>query len=267
MVEITGGDLNVPYIKGDIPGILVVELVWGATMSIRSQPMQLGGSGGFGKSGYQGTILLTGGEMWVYFLGQGPTITPLTGGESEPFTVLGEMSFDGASGDMHLVAPIHVEFEIDISGVPMFFNIEGQVTADYDCPAGEVYCTTAANSAGPGALITGLGGASVGANSLTLATPGCPPGGFGLYFYGTQQTQNLVGDGWLCVTGATYRMDAVPIDAGGNAVYTVDVLTPPDPAGQVSIGETWYYQFWYRDPAFGGSGFNFSDGLAVEWRL
>ena len=200
-------------------------------------------------------------------LNQGWTIIPLAGGESDPFPVLGDLTFDYSSGDMRLVAPISVEFWIDIGGIPMYFNIQGTVTADYDCPIGEVYCSTAPNSAGSGALIGGLGGSSYQANSLTLATSGCPPDGFGLYLYGTQQTQAAVGDGFICVAGSTFRMQAVPIDGAGRAIYAVDVNSPPDPAGQVAIGETWYYQLWYRDAGFGGAGFNFSDAIAVQWRL
>ena len=35
--------------------------------------------------------------------------------------------------------------------------------------------------------------------------------------------------------------------------------------GEILPGSTWNTQFWYRDPAFGGAGFNLSDGLGVTF--
>lgn len=266
-IKYISGDLQVPYIKGEIPGLLLIELKLGAKMTITSEELQLGATDEMGASGYRGTLELTDGDLWVDALNQGWQIIPLAGGRSDPFPVLGEITFDYSSGDMRLVAPVLVEFEINIAGVPMFFNIKGSVAADYDCPVGDAYCSTAPNSAGPGAMIAGQGGASYHANSLTLATTGCPPNGFGLYLYGTDQIQANVGDGFLCVGGTFFRLPPTPIDASGQAIYTFDVNAPPDPAGQVSIGETWNYQLWYRDTAFGGAGYNFSDALSVQWRL
>ena len=36
-------------------------------------------------------------------------------------------------------------------------------------------------------------------------------------------------------------------------------------AGGVNLGDRKYYQFWYRDPAGGGAGFNLSDGLSATF--
>lgn len=267
VVEILQGDLHLPYIKGEIPGIILVETKIPVDMSITTQPVYLGGSSVPAASGYTGVITLTAGEVWVTVLGGGPTIIPVAGGQSDPFPVFGDVQIDPATGDIHVVHKIFVEFEMSVSGVPMFFTIDGTVVSDYDCPAGEPFCATSPNSVGPGAMIQGLGGASYSANSLTLATTGCPPNSFGLYFYGPSPIQVPVGDGFLCVGGGIYRLGIVPIDGAGRALFDVDVTTPPDPAGQVSIGEEWYYQLWYRDPGFGSAGYNFSDGLAVTWRL
>jgi hypothetical protein len=33
----------------------------------------------------------------------------------------------------------------------------------------------------------------------------------------------------------------------------------------VLTGETWNFQFWYRDKPFGGADYNFSDGLTVTF--
>ena len=33
----------------------------------------------------------------------------------------------------------------------------------------------------------------------------------------------------------------------------------------IAPGSTWYFQFWYRDPAMGAPGFNLSSALAVSF--
>jgi hypothetical protein len=35
--------------------------------------------------------------------------------------------------------------------------------------------------------------------------------------------------------------------------------------GAVAVGDTWFFQYWYRDVAAGASGFNLSNGLAVTF--
>ena len=40
---------------------------------------------------------------------------------------------------------------------------------------------------------------------------------------------------------------------------------PPNPNGQITVGSSWAFQYWYRDPGFGSAGFNFSDGLWVTF--
>ena len=34
---------------------------------------------------------------------------------------------------------------------------------------------------------------------------------------------------------------------------------------QIDAGETWNFQFWYRDPSAGGAGFNFTDALSITF--
>ena len=45
-------------------------------------------------------------------------------------------------------------------------------------------------------------------------------------------------------------------------IVWLDITDPPSPSGQITVGSSWNFQFWYRDPAGpGGTGFNLSDGL------
>ena len=50
----------------------------------------------------------------------------------------------------------------------------------------------------------------------------------------------------------------------GSGSYLVDYASLTGP-GQISAGSTWNFQFWYRDPAGGGAGFNLSDGLQLTF--
>jgi hypothetical protein len=126
------------------------------------------------------------------------------------------------------------------------------------------YCQTSPNSVGPGALMSSSGSTSLAAADFSLRVDQAVPGTMGLFFYGSVQTLTPIGNGYLCATGITARLNpAAASDAGGSATRWVDYASPPANAGSAAIqsGSTWSFQYWYRDVAGGGSGFNFSDGL------
>ncbi len=128
------------------------------------------------------------------------------------------------------------------------------------------YCTANANSSGSAASMTSTGSASVSSNDLTLFCTSAPSGQFGLFFYGPGQTQFPLGDGVLCVTGGIYRLSPPVMTSGsGSASRALDIAAPPSPAGQITPGSSWNFQFWVRDPGFGTSGYNLSDGLSVTF--
>ena len=54
-------------------------------------------------------------------------------------------------------------------------------------------------------------------------------------------------------------------DTFGDAFYALDYSQPPLNSGNGTIvdGMEFNFQFWFRDPAGGGSNFNLSDGLNV----
>ena len=132
------------------------------------------------------------------------------------------------------------------------------------------YCLGGVNSTGMRAKIGYAGTASVSANDLVLTADKCPPGKPGLFFYGPEQIFTPLGDGYQCVGAgslATYRLNPVVVtDGAGHVLRPLDLNAPPANGGESAIeaGSTWYFQFWYRDPAgFGGNGFNLSDGLGI----
>jgi hypothetical protein len=124
------------------------------------------------------------------------------------------------------------------------------------------YCVAATNSTGNPAYMTALGSTSIGANDLVLECYGTRPNALGIFFYGQVQTQVPFGNGWRCVDNPLFRLPAHASDAAGNNFLPLDHHTLPQ-AGQISAGQAWNFQCYYRDAAGGGAFFNASDGLHV----
>ena len=133
----------------------------------------------------------------------------------------------------------------------------------------QFFCPAAMNSAGSVASIGFSGTPSFHANDLTLTAFGCPPGENGLFLYSPDAISTPLGNGTLCVGSSTLgfviRLGVVTIDAFGAASYPFDNTNPPIPPGQIATGETWHFQFWYRDTQGGGALFNLSNGLTIEF--
>jgi Zn-dependent metalloprotease len=132
------------------------------------------------------------------------------------------------------------------------------------CPAPVNYCSTSPNSFSSGALMSALGSQNVGHNNFSLVIAGGVPNEFGIFYYGMNQDNAPVGNGTRCVGNQFFRLGALQMDILGTAVQAVDFQNPPALAGQISNGEVWNFSFWYRDPGV-GAGFNFADGLQVEF--
>jgi hypothetical protein len=43
--------------------------------------------------------------------------------------------------------------------------------------------------------------------------------------------------------------------------FDIPAILPDPPGGLIDVGETWYFQLWYRD----GANSNFSDGISVAF--
>jgi hypothetical protein len=132
----------------------------------------------------------------------------------------------------------------------------------------ETYCTPAPNSAGPGALIGAVGTLSVSADDLTLTCTGLPPGSVGKFYYGPNRTEVPFGNGYRCVSGGAYRLyPTIPADAFGFVSRPLDLTQGPpgSGSGQILPGSTWCFQYWHRNAAAGGAGFNLSDAFAATF--
>lgn len=125
------------------------------------------------------------------------------------------------------------------------------------------YCSTSPNSVGSGATISALGTTSILANDLVLTAVGAPPSIQGLFFFGPNEAQAPLGNGWLCISGSIQRFPVSPTDNLGTVAYAVD-NTGPHVNGLWTVGSTWKMQYWYRDPSM-GAGFNLTDGLSATF--
>ena len=133
---------------------------------------------------------------------------------------------------------------------------------------GENFCEALANSTGSPAIAQALGSTSVTANDLTLRARPMTTGESGIFYYGPLEIQAAFGNGVRCVgaggIGIT-RLSVTQADAAGVLTRSVDLSMPATPSGQITVGSTWKFQAWFRDPAGGGAGFNLSDGLSIDF--
>jgi len=146
----------------------------------------------------------------------------------------------------------------------------GDDTGPNTCETAENFCSSTPNSSGGAAVMGVEGSCSVVLNDLTLVAEPVPVG-FGIFYYSATQVNGgegiPFGNGLRCAGGsAIYRLPIVYSPAG-RMVKDLDITTPPDPGGQISVGSTWHFQAWFRDPAGGGAEFNLSDGLSVTFYL
>jgi hypothetical protein len=126
------------------------------------------------------------------------------------------------------------------------------------------FCIPLPNSTGAPALISLQGLPSLSLNNATLRCEQLPPTTTGLFFHGTNSLSpgTPFGNGRLCVTGGVRRLPLVQAVAGV-------VTQPQDFSGTayagIQAGTVRFFQFWYRNTAAGGAGFNLSDGLRVTF--
>jgi hypothetical protein len=125
-----------------------------------------------------------------------------------------------------------------------------------------------------GAQLTGSGSASVGADTLVLATSGLEPSNSGLYFQADNDLSPGIiwGDGLQCAGGSLKRLGVRFANASGYSDTSAWTTPISVKAGNVLAGNTKHYQCWYRttvNPPCGAgvNDFNSSNGYAVTWTL
>lgn len=171
--------------------------------------------------------------------------------------------FEDCDGDgVHDPCQIAADPGLDANGNGVLDSCECQIAS---------ICVTSPNSVGGGAQMVTMGSTSIADDDLTLLALACPTGQFGIFFYGLDPTSVPLGDGTRCISLAApgiFRLPPVPTGTG-SASYALDYTSPPAPSGQITVGSTWLFQFWYRDPAgpggSGGAGHNLSDALEINF--
>ncbi len=128
------------------------------------------------------------------------------------------------------------------------------------------------NSSGAGTLLVDYGTTSVAGNDLMLSATGLPINQFGIMFMGGAAAEHSFGDGHICVAaGGIGIFRYLPPQNSGPLGQIVEgpIVSRSQsfaPAGRIGVGDTWYFQCWYRDPMGPcGFGFNFSNALAATF--
>ena len=155
--------------------------------------------------------------------------------------------------------------EFDFEGTPRPTGPGVDIGADeFDAPAaGSSFCVASPNSTGMAALIDARGCNEISDGILPLSA-GPVPDTSGAFFYGAMPVQIPFANGTRCVGGTIFRLPLGAIQ-GGELATDLDYTSPPQPAGQITAGSTWYFQGFYRDPAAGGAQANLTDGLQVTF--
>ena len=114
---------------------------------------------------------------------------------------------------------------------------------------GTNYCSSTPNSTGFAAAMSGAGTI---ANATLSAGP--VPNQPGIFYYGNAQVQLSFGNGLRCVGGTVTRLPVLAASGNLASIGGLDLSGVPTP---------FYLQYWFRDPAGGGSAFDLSDGYSI----
>lgn len=133
----------------------------------------------------------------------------------------------------------------------------------------EIYCTATANSFGTVARIAPMGSYRLSDDTFGLRVTGLPPatGSFGLFTCGTVQTNVPFGNGYLCISPFSPGIFRMPVQALSATTMEHTMALNPLDFSRCTAGSTWNFQYWYRNPAAGGSQFNLSDAMSVRFAL
>ena len=156
-------------------------------------------------------------------------------------------------------------------------------------------CSVTNHSGGVPARLRAKGSIIVGDNDFALEVTDLPTTGTTAYLFNaflapgqtltTVSTPSIAGvaaSGDVCIAGGTFGRHVFGSDiymgTDGQFEITVDLTDVPSPRDGISwpspghysttvlVGETWYWQCWYRDPSSGAGHSNFSEAISVTFQ-
>ncbi len=142
-------------------------------------------------------------------------------------------------------------------------------TAPCPCANGGPLPEGCKNSSGSGAVLSGVGSTSVGADNQIFSGANLLPNQPALLFVGDNAVNGgegaFFGDGLRCAGGNVVRLGVKLPDASGSVSWGPGLAG----VGGWSAGEVRRFQLWYRDPVATpcGFAFNLSNGLEVGFTL
>lgn len=131
-------------------------------------------------------------------------------------------------------------------------------------------CAGTTNSSGQRAVMTYLRDLELNADLPvpSVTAFGLPANVPGIFFYGSAHPPTPFGDGVLCVAQPLIRFPVVsPTSSIGLAIAVVRIDELPFSSGPGALlpGSTWTFQYWFRDTAAMGAGWNTSSTLTLTF--
>lgn len=214
-------------------------------------------------------------------VGMAPTggvgqVIVLSGLDGSPLgSVAGTASEDGTGEVVAGLGDIDGDLKVEFAVGAIHAQPNGQIdqgrvrvyeSETVSCGGTSVFCNSTPNSTGLEAQLQSAGSNSVSANNFILVASNCPPTEPGLFVYSASSASVPFFNGVRCVAQPFIRILPIVVSNGSGVATTVlDLANPPSPSGQIQPLETWYFQYWFRDSAGGGSQVNTSSGLAVTF--
>ncbi len=202
-------------------------------------------------------------------LGGSPSVGDLTGTMSTPQPLNGTIALNGST--LSLSAPLTLNFQLSDpgSGVTADFDVQGSLVADDTAPAPTSYCSSVPNSSGAAGVIQASGSQSIFANSLTLDASNLPTLSLGYFLF--SETQGFStglggGQGNLCLGGGIFRLSNFIQSSGftGQVNFPLPFSGLPT-AASLNAGESWNFQYWFRDASGGSATSNTTDAVSVTF--